>query len=198
MIHDSTHTPSETDLPLYFFRVMANADRIRLAALLMTRDGATLAEIAAGLDMKDREALDHLAALREVGLAQADAPTSSAPTAYRFDLEALYAMQRAVLSRANQRTPVDDIADPATRKLLRNFFDGDRLKIIPESPHKFALLVRWLVTQFEVDRRYSEREVNAIISRYHEDYATLRREMINLRLMARENGVYWRITSSEA
>jgi hypothetical protein len=49
------------------------------------------------------------------------------------------------------------------------------------------------VEQFEWDRRYSEKEVNEIIGRIHEDYATLRRELIDSRRLAREREIYWRI-----
>ncbi|GAF76103.1 unnamed protein product, partial [marine sediment metagenome] len=42
-------------------------------------------------------------------------------------------------------------------------------------------------------RRYAESEVNETISRFHEDYATIRREFIMRRMMDREGGYYWRI-----
>jgi hypothetical protein len=49
------------------------------------------------------------------------------------------------------------------------------------------------MTLFEADRRYPEAEVNAIIQEKHWDSATLRREMIGHRMLARDNGVYWRL-----
>jgi len=48
------------------------------------------------------------------------------------------------------------------------------------------------IERFETGRRYPEKEVNAIISRHHPDFATLRRELIGARLMRRESGIYWR------
>jgi hypothetical protein len=53
-----------------------------------------------------------------------------------------------------------------------------------------------MVTQFEEGVRYSEAQVNETIKRYHPDSATLRRELIGNRLMQRENGIYWRVTSN--
>jgi hypothetical protein len=35
--------------------------------------------------------------------------------------------------------------------------------------------------------------VNLIIADFHDDFCTLRRDMISEKLMARENGLYWRI-----
>jgi len=49
--------------------------------------------------------------------------------------------------------------------------------------------------EFEEGKRYPEKEVNQILERYHEDYAQLRRSMIDTCLMKRENGMYWRVDS---
>ncbi len=50
----------------------------------------------------------------------------------------------------------------------------------------------WLA-RFEPDRRYTEREVNDVIRAFHDDYATLRRELIDGRWMARDHDIYWRL-----
>jgi hypothetical protein len=54
------------------------------------------------------------------------------------------------------------------------------------------VILRYLVKQFEFDRRYTEREVNDIISRTHDDFATLRRALIDSKRMSRERETYWR------
>jgi hypothetical protein len=41
-------------------------------------------------------------------------------------------------------------------------------------------------------RLYHEREVNALLMGYHEDYALLRRALIDLRFMFRADGLYRR------
>ncbi len=50
-------------------------------------------------------------------------------------------------------------------------------------------ILRYLVTKFEVDRSYTEREVNDILKAYHtfEDWAMLRRELFVLGWMNRES-----------
>lgn len=178
------------DVLLNFFKVMANEERIRLAALLMDKPRLTLPEIAAALGLKEREALENLAALRELGIVTAAQHDSG--TTYSFDTKALYGLQKSLLSRAGRPTPVDDVADPELRRTLQYLFEGDRL-MMPANPKKLQLVVEWLVMLFEPGVRYTEKEVNAIITRHHEDYATLRRAMIDAMLMKRENGVYWRL-----
>ena len=57
---------------------------------------------------------------------------------------------------------------------------------------QLALKQQWLVDQLEPQRDYPETEINAFLLQFHEDYATLRREFIACKLMAREDGVYRR------
>ncbi len=66
-------------------------------------------------------------------------------------------------------------------------------------PHKFAVqrLAMWgLWIRFDSKRRYSEKEVNSVLNAWHlyGDHATLRRELINMDLLARKPdcSVYWK------
>ncbi len=171
-----------------FFAVMSNEYRLRMIGRMMAQP-QTSTELAVALDLTTKEALEHLAALRNLGLVSMDAATNG-ETCYAFNPQALYAMNRKVLSREALPTPVDHLPDEA-RKALLPFFEGQRLTSLP-SGKKLQLLIDWLVTQFEPGVRYNERQVNEIITRYHEDYATLRRALVDARLMARDHGEYWR------
>jgi hypothetical protein len=83
--------------------------------------------------------------------------------------------------------------DAVDRKILRGYLRGQRLLTIPDGPERLQPVLRWLVTKFEPGRRYPEREVNAIIAAHHEDFATLRRALVDFRFMERADGVYWRL-----
>jgi hypothetical protein len=72
--------------------------------------------------------------------------------------------------------------------------DGS-LKTIPAQRKKLLAVLRHIVTDFKLGTHYSEKRVNTILARYHEDTATLRREMVVAGLMDREAGKYWRIES---
>lgn len=78
------------------------------------------------------------------------------------------------------------------RKILRTYFDGETLTRIPSSRKKRDVVLRWLVSQFDVGVRYPEAKVNEIIKRHNPDTATLRREFIMTKMMERKNSVYWR------
>lgn len=55
---------------------------------------------------------------------------------------------------------------------------------------KRNVILKWLVNQFDENVKYPEAEVNEFIQRYHPDFATIRREFIAEKLMARKNGIY--------
>ena len=46
--------------------------------------------------------------------------------------------------------------------------------------------------EFEPGRRYEEKEVNVVIGRFFNDYASLRRCLVDERFLDRDHGVYWR------
>jgi hypothetical protein len=46
--------------------------------------------------------------------------------------------------------------------------------------------------EFEPGERYDEKEVNVIVGRFHNDYAALRRYLVDEGFLDREGGVYWR------
>ncbi len=79
-------------------------------------------------------------------------------------------------------------------KVLRTFFRHGRLTQIPTQLKKRLIILEKLAGEFEPERRYPEREVNQILLDFHEDVATLRREMIGHGLMERDRGIYRRVS----
>jgi len=78
-----------------------------------------------------------------------------------------------------------------SERVLRSFVQAGRLIKIPEQKKKRLVILHWLRAQLQPEKRYPEAELNQFFLRFHEDCATLRREMIMHALMAREDGIYW-------
>ncbi len=82
------------------------------------------------------------------------------------------------------------------RKALLQFDESGRLVRLPNklSVQQMAMWALW--TQFAARRKYTEKEVNAILNAHHTfgDQATLRRELINMKLLGRKSDCseYWK------
>jgi hypothetical protein len=76
--------------------------------------------------------------------------------------------------------------------VLRHYFRRGRLREIPSKHAKRMIVLSRLALEFDVGVRYEEREVNEILKRFHDDYAALRRYLVDEGFLSRESGRYWR------
>ncbi|HLU10720.1 MAG TPA: metalloregulator ArsR/SmtB family transcription factor [Oceanobacillus sp.] len=172
-----------------FFKVLGNDTRLRIVGMLAEKD-LTVGEIAERLDLREPTVSEHLAKLKELDLVTVRPEGNF--RLYSFNPKPLYIVNRDLFSRERLASLVENAPANDEAKTLRTFIKNDRIVQIPTGHKRLLVILRWLVEKFEVDRRYTEKEVNEIISNYHEDYATLRRELVDWHFMAREKGIYWR------
>jgi hypothetical protein len=79
-------------------------------------------------------------------------------------------------------------------RILNRFMPGSQVLAWPEPFMQQRYLSEEIVKRFAPDTRYTEREVNAILKEvYAYDYCVVRRSLIDLGLMQRDHGVYWRV-----
>jgi hypothetical protein len=86
--------------------------------------------------------------------------------------------------------------DAYDHKVIADYSQSDgRLKTIPAQRKKLAAVLRHVSLAFEVGKRYTEKQVNEILSRFHDDTASLRRELIGFKFLSRESdgSAYWRV-----
>nr|MCR4869812.1 DUF2087 domain-containing protein [Atopobiaceae bacterium] len=63
----------------------------------------------------------------------------------------------------------------------------------PAQRKKRLIVLERLAEEFEPGRDYSEREVNLAIANFHDDFCTLRRDLVDECFMRREDGQYRRV-----
>lgn len=89
-----------------------------------------------------------------------------------------------------------EITEKENAEFLKRYFtmgpDGP-LSEIPKKEKRKIVILRHLAKLFDVDRRYSEKEVNALLKERHPDFATLRRYLIEYGFMDRlpDCSQYW-------
>jgi hypothetical protein len=188
-------TPAQSKL-LQFFKALAHESRLKLLGLVAQREHS-VQELAALVGLKEPTVSHHLTMLKELGLVsqRQDGNTHW----YALEPEAIANLAKQVLSREQIAGLASD-ADPADwqAKVLETFIAADgALKSIPASRKKRWAVLAWLVRQFEDGRRYTEAEINTRLLERHWDSATLRREFIGYKMMAREAGIYWRLPEGD-
>jgi hypothetical protein len=77
------------------------------------------------------------------------------------------------------------------QKVIENFITKEgKLKNIPAQRKKKLFIFEHIASGLKMGKKYPEKELNEYIKKFHEDYATIRREFIINHFMYRENGIY--------
>jgi len=184
--------PPNDEQLLTFFKALADANRLKIVGLL-SQQAYSVEHLAALLNLRPPTVSHHLKLLSEAGLVSARA--ESYYNLYQLEAGVLeqIAMHLATQDRLPSMAAEVDLG-AYDRMVLRNILLPDgRLKVIPAQRKKREVVLRHILNSFEPGVHYTEQDVNDILSRFHEDTATLRREMIAYKLVKRAEGEYWRI-----
>jgi predicted transcriptional regulator len=172
---------------LFFFKALADANRLKIVGLLSQR-GYSVEELAALLNLKAPTISHHLSRLAEAGLVTARA--EGYYSIYQLDKKVLETTARKLFSDEQMTAVSSDVdLEAFDRKVLANFIMSDgRLREIPAQRRKLEVVLRYLLKSFDPGEIYSEKQINQTLARFHEDTATLRRELVGYGLMKREIG----------
>ena len=111
---------------------------------------------------------------------------------YRLDMPAIEKYTRQVLAQSHPPAAQYE-GDEFEVKTLRGYFHSDgMLKSIPSQHKKLIVILNYIARDFKPGVQYSESEVNQMLRRYHEDTASLRRFLVDHKLLMREKGIYWK------
>jgi hypothetical protein len=165
--------------------LLADDDRRRVFAALVL-GGSTLDEVRASTGLTSRRAATALARLVAGDLVVRSDRGEHVLLGAAFRLAAV-----AAAPERPAPDPTDDVPEDDAR-ILRRYFRGGRLTQIPSQRARRRVVLDRLAQEFDVGSRYSERQVNAILRRFHEDVASLRRFLVDEGFLDRAGGEYWR------
>jgi DNA-binding transcriptional ArsR family regulator len=181
---------------LVALKALSDASRLRIVGLLADGRRMAVEQLAASLELTPATVVHHLKKLREAGLVESHARPPYMDYSLRLGRLSeiggtLHRIAREQSGEAVTDAAAPDWAGPAEAKVLRAFFDGERLTSIPAQHSKRLVVLRQLAeTVFERKRKYPEKEVNQLLAVRHPDAASLRRYLIDEGFMARKNSVY--------
>ena len=172
-----------------FFEATLDSDRLKLISFL-TEEPFPVLDLAEKIGGNPAAIMRHLEVLVEANLVKAT--DQDGKTVYRFDYKKLELMARQQLSQSQNEINLSEEHQVFIQNYTRS--DGS-LKIIPTHLKKISPIMEYISCAFEFDAFYSEKEVSAILNRYHPDSTTLRRHLVDYGYLGRErNGSrYWRL-----
>lgn len=175
------------------FKCLADKSRLQILKSLAIED-MYVERLAERLGITAPTVSFHLKKLADAG----------AVTSYKSQYYMMYSLNKeifetSILEIIREKSDEADLQaqrDAAYRqKVIDSFFEYGKLKAIPTQRKKERIVLEEIARAFEYDRVYTEREVNIIIADFHDDFCTLRRDMIAEGLLDREpgGGGYWRV-----
>jgi len=172
------------------FKALGHPTRLLIVNLvkIKPRHGEELADI---LRLNPATISHHLKQLTEVGFLTSHKDQYYQTYSLKSDLLDQKLADLVHLAQPELASGVEE--DAYRQKVLRTFFKHGRLVQLPAQLKKRMVILEKIVEEFEPGREYPEMEVNHILLDFNDDVATLRRGMIEHKLMTRDKGIYTRV-----
>ena len=172
---------------LELLKLLADETRLEILNILLKED-SYVEKIACELSLTPATICYHLKKMESAGVVNCS----------RSQFYIIYSLNRDIFDKPlyeliKKDDAVVDTEEKYKKEVISNFFKYGRLKQIPTQRKKREIVLFEILKQFETGREYGEKEVNEIILRYHEDFCTIRREMIAFGMMTRNHEVYKRV-----
>ena len=176
---------------LKLFKCLSDASRLNIVQALS--QGEMYTELLAErLELTPSTVSFHMKKLEDAGLV----------TSRKEQYYTVYSLSRELLKKtvgelaSCGREQIDEQQqreEEYRRKVIKAFFDHERLRSIPVQRKKKLICYEKIAELFEKGRVYEEKELSEIIAAVHEDYCTIRRDMISEGILSREGGKYVRL-----
>jgi hypothetical protein len=167
---------------------------LKIAGLL-AKEALTVEQLAEMLELHPSTVSHHLSRLTRAGLVSARA--EGYYSVYSFETKTLENRARRLLERETLPAVTAEVdVDAYDRKVLNTFLTPEgRIKSFPAQQKKYEAILRYVAQSFQAGKRYSEGQVNETLSKFSDDFASLRRDLVAFGYMEREGGGgdYWRV-----
>ena len=192
---------------LNLLKAVADESRLRMVALMSER-AYTVSEMATVFNLTEPTVSHHVSKLHSAGLLRLRMEGNQ--RFYTINEKRLETLKNYVngieklparVEKVKANTAWIEALDwnEADKKVLRDYTAEGRVPNLPSKVNKWQVILRWIATKFEPNKHYTEKQVNAILRDINEDYATVRRYMIDFGYMRRElgGGDYWLTPENE-
>jgi hypothetical protein len=175
-----------TEEPDDVLRALADPERLAITGLL-ARGSRTADALGEELELPLPRVRKHLNRLTTAGVVRLEDDRRT----YRLDADTLRRVAEAVGPPRDAGLALG-AASEDEESVLRTFFRNGRLVEIPAKESKRRIVLERIAVEFDPGVRYDENEVNVIVGRFFNDYAALRRYLVDEGFLSRDHGAYWR------
>ncbi|KQL37745.1 ArsR family transcriptional regulator [Bacillus sp. FJAT-25509] len=173
-----------------FHKALGDLTRVRIIALLQ-QGHLSGQEIASKLGLKPPTITHHMSKLREVGLVKERRDKNTIYFSLNTKILEMSAKAIFTVGTGGDSNMEMSVTESERSSIINNFFTKEgKLKIYPAQRKKKLVVLVHMIKGLEFGRVYQEKEINEYLKEFHEDYATLRRELIMCQFMYRENNQY--------
>ena len=175
---------------LEVFKCLADSSRLKIINSLMT-EPMYVELLAERVGLSPSTVSFHLKKLLNANIVSSK--KEQYYTIYSLNEEILsMSLKNLIVDNRKEEEILNQREEEYREKVIDSFFKYDKLIGIPAQKKKRQIVLEKIVESFEKDREYTEREVNLIIADFHDDFCTIRRDLIGFDLMERNNGIYKR------
>ena len=172
---------------LKLLKLLADETRLEILNILLKED-SYVEKIACELSLTPATICYHLKKMEAAGVVNCS----------RSQFYIIYSLNRKVFDKPlfeliKKDEEIVNTEEKYKKEVLSTFFKYGRLIHIPTQRKKREIVLSHILEKFDFNREYSEKEVNGIILCFHEDFCTIRREMIAFGMMMRDHEIYKRV-----
>jgi len=184
---NETNFEANLEARAYLFKALGHSVRLLILNLvrIKPRHGE---ELAAILRLNPATISHHLTKLTDAGLL--NAKKDQYYITYTLNTNPLGMLLSDLVHLPQPEFSSGVEQDAYRSKVLKTFFRHGRLVQFPAQLKKRVVVLEKIAESFEPEREYTEREVNHILLDFNDDVASLRRGLIEHKLMSRSKGIY--------
>ena len=176
---------------LKIFKSLSDMSRLRIVQSLTQGDMYTEL-LAERLELTPSTVSFHMKKLEEAGLVVSR--KEQYYTVYSLNRELLEtSLFDVASSEAEQIDEQQKREEVYRQKVINSFFKYGKLQSIPVHRKKKLICYEVIAENFIPGKVYSEKQLDEIISQIHEDYCTIRRDMIGEGILQRNGNKYVRL-----
>ena len=173
--------PEQKAALMQFFKAVGQPERLRMLGILANK-AYTLPELANEMGMKETAVSHSLRTLKKAGLLHVTG-TADIP---------IYQLNTAKLADLHRIIEGEETAPTLQERVLNQYVQGETLTAIPNQEEEREIILQWLAQKFDMDRRYTEEEVTAIVANHYPYPPTLRRLLADNHFLLHTGRHYWR------